>query len=386
MIAETSLRPLRRPQSRLALRETIEAFTAADGNIYVLRGSTDAEFVIEDPSPLDRAIVELLHSPVTVEELCDGLGRRGHAPDRDDVAAKVAQLEEIGIVSEHPVAYPGLSAEERGRYDRQLAYFGDLLGDGAPAVGAQQRLLTACVTIIGCGALGSWTAAGLACAGIGRLVLVDDDTVELSNLNRQLLFRRDDVGRRKVDAAAVALTAFNPDLEVERVHRRVGSASDVERLARGADLVVGTADSPPHEIARWLNTGCLAAGVPHVTAAQFSNVVRVGPLFRPGVTGCHACQEQAARDGYPEYDALMAYRRRRRISPAALGPPSALVGSVLSMDAVHLITGTATPATEGRALVADMRELRFEVDEVPRDERCPECGISAQAPIAARTG
>lgn len=370
----TSVRPPERPHRRLALRETIEAFTAADGDIYVLRGGTDAEFVIEDPSPLDRAIVELIHDPSTVAELCDALTRRGHAPDPDDVAAKVGQLEELGLVGESPVVHAGLDPEDRARYDRQLAYFGDLLGEGAPAVAAQQRLLTASVTIVGTGALGSWTAAGLACAGVGRLVLVDDDTVELSNLNRQLLFRRDDVGRRKVDAAADALLAFNPRLEIERVHTRVGSASDVERLADGAALVVGTADSPPESIARWLNEGCLAAGVPHITAAQFSGFVRVGPMFRPGITGCLGCQEQAAREAYPEYDALMRYRYRRRISPAALGPPSAMVGAVLSMDAVHLITGTETPATQGRAFVTEMRDLAFTAEEVVRREDCEVCG------------
>ena len=230
------------------------------------------------------------------------------------------------------------------------------------------------MAIVGCGALGSWTAAGLACAGVGRLVLVDDDTVELSNLNRQLLFRRADVGRRKVDAAADALTAFNPGLEVERVHTRIASAADVERLARGADLVVGTADHPPLQIARWLNAGCTAAGVPHVTAAQFGSMVRLGPLYRPGITGCHACEEQAARDAYPDYDALVAYRAERKIVAATMGPPSGLVGSVLSMDALHLITGAATPSTQGRALVVDMRDLSTTAEELVRREDCEVCG------------
>jgi bacteriocin biosynthesis cyclodehydratase domain-containing protein len=360
--------------ARIALRETVEAFTAADGNIYVLRGGTDAEFVIEDPSPLDRALVELLHAPASTVELRAALARRGHDAPEGAVETAVAELADLGLVGEHPVRYDGLAPEDRERYDRQLVYFGDLLEEGAAAVEAQQRLLAATVTIVGCGALGSWTAAGLACAGVGRIVLIDDDTVELSNLNRQVLFRREDVGRRKVDAAADALRAFNPRLGVETVHTRIEGPDDVARVAAGADLVVGTADHPPHQIARWLNQGCLAAGVPHVTAAQFAPLVRVGPLYRPGVTGCHACQELAAREAYPDYDALVAYRQGRPIEGAVLGPPSALIGAILSMDAVHLITGVAEPSTQSRALIVDMRDMSVSGDTVPARPDCELCG------------
>lgn len=376
MAAAPARSPSGRSRARLALRETAELFTAADGNVYVLRGGTDAEFVIEDPTPMQRALVELVHRPATVEELHDALVRRGHDPGPGAVEAALASLEELGLVAEHPRPYDGLDPESRARYDRQLVYFDDLLGDGALAVDAQRRLLGATVAIVGCGALGSWTAASLACAGVGGLVLVDDDTVELSNLNRQLLFRRADVGRRKVEAAAEALAAFNPDLRVETIASRVAGAGDVAALAARADLVVGTADHPPHEIARWLNAGCVAAGVPHVTAAQSAPIVRLGPLYRPGVTGCHACQEQTARDAYPDYDALVAYRRGRAIAGATLGPPSALTGAVLGMDAVHVITGAATPATQGRALLVDMRDLSVTAEPVARRADCEVCGGS----------
>ncbi|CAA9514469.1 MAG: Molybdopterin-synthase adenylyltransferase [uncultured Solirubrobacteraceae bacterium] len=363
--------------TRFALRETVEAFTAADGNVYVLRGGTDAEFVIEDPSPLDRALVELLHSPATLDELCNTLRRRGHETEPGALALIIEQLDELDLVSEFPVRYVGLSAEDRSRYDRQLVYFDDLIGVGAPAVEAQRRLLSATVTIVGVGALGSWTAAGLACAGVGRLVLIDDDTVELSNLNRQLLYRRCDVGRPKVDAAADALAAFNPGIEIVRMHRRIDGADDVARVAAGSDLVVGTADHPPHEIARWLNRGCVAAGVPHVTASQFAPMVKVGPLFRPGVTGCLACAERSARDRYPDYDALVAYRQGRPIAGATLGPPSALIGAIISMDAVHLITGAATPSTQGRSLMFDVRDLSMRVEDVAQDDGCEVCSPRA---------
>ena len=204
-------------------------------------------------------------------------GRRGRARR---AARRARPARARGTERVRP-ATGALTGEAAARYDRQMPYF----AAASPAVGgaaAQRRLLDATVTIVGCGALGSWTAAGLACAGVGRLVLVDDDTVELSNLNRQLLFRRSDVGRAKVDAAHDALEAFNADLVVERVPLRVRSAADVDRVAEGADLIVATADDPPYAIERWCNEVAFARGIPHVSASQFPPHVRVGPLVRPG--------------------------------------------------------------------------------------------------------
>ena len=361
----------------LVLRDTVEAFPSSDGNIYLMRGGTDAEYVVEHPTALERAVIELIHAPMSRAELLAELAALGHRATEDEVCEILDQLLALGLVDCHPPAYPGLRAQAVGLYDRQLAYFADLAGPGRPAAEAQGRLLGASVVVLGCGGLGSWTAAALACAGIGRLVLVDDDAVELSNLNRQILFKRDDIGRPKVDAAARALHAFNPDLDLQRVRARISGSGDVARLAADAALVVATADHPPFEIARWVNRGCWRAGVPHVSAAQFPPLVRIGPLFRPGVTGCHACHEEAARAASPDYDALLAYRARRTVNAATLGPPSALVGSVIAMDAVHLITGLGEPSTQGTALLVDLRTMAVEREDVVADPHCEICSEHA---------
>lgn len=349
------------------MRPTVDAFRASDGAIYFLRGGTDAEHVLADPHPAEARLLELLHVPRTRDELADALGE----------AALVDQLLDelrcLRLIDVDEPRRPRLAPDRAARFDRQLAYFADAAGDSAGAEAAQERLAAARVTIIGCGGLGSWTAAGLACAGIGHLVLVDDDTVELSNLNRQILFSCDDVGARKVEVAAPKLSAFDPRLNVVAVAQRVASADDIFDVARGADLIVGTADSPPYEIARWINSAALRLGIPHVHAAQFPPYVRVGPLFRPGVTGCLSCQEHAARRDYPDYDAVVAYRQRRNAAAATLGSLSGLVGSILSNDAIHLLTGLATPATEATAIVIDGRDLTVHKEPVRIEPECEMC-------------
>ena len=362
--------------STYALRDLVEAFPASDGAIYFLRGGTHAEHVIEEPTELDRRLLELLHRPRRRAELLAEAG----AAREDELDELLGALDALGLLEAEAAAVPAagpLDAEAAARYDRQLPYFAaEGRGSGEEA---QRRLMDATVAIVGCGALGSWTAAGLACAGVGRLVLVDDDRVELGNLNRQLLFRRADVGRPKVDAAAAALRAFDPRLEVTRIRRRVRSAADVDAVAGDADLIVATADDPPYAIEHWVNAVAMERGIPHVSASQFPPFVRVGPLIRPGITGCVSCQHLAARRAHPDHDALVRYRETHRRTPPALGPLAGLVGSVLSTDATHLLTGVATPATEGHALVIDGRSLSVVREPVVRDPECELCRRRATA-------
>ena len=103
-----------------------------------------------------------------------------------------------------------LPRELRERFDRQLPYFAEA---GEPAA-AQRRLAGSTVVVLGCGGLGTWALGALASAGVGRFVLVDDDTVELSNLNRQILYGVDDLGAAKVERAAAWLARFDPGAEV----------------------------------------------------------------------------------------------------------------------------------------------------------------------------
>ena len=103
--------------------------------------------------------------------------------------------------------------------------------DSAPRI--QRRIGDATVAILGCGGLGSWAAAGLACAGVGSLVLIDDDRVERSNLNRQLLFGEPDIGRPKVDSAAEALRRHRSDLDVRAVSERIDGPEGLRDVLGG---------------------------------------------------------------------------------------------------------------------------------------------------------
>ena len=169
---------------------------------------------------------------------------------------------------------------------------------------AQLALTEASVLVIGAGALGSPVALYLAGAGVGRLGIVDDDAVELSNLHRQLLHFTPDLGVAKAESAAAKLRFLNPDVVVEPYQMRV-DAENAAALVEGQDLVVDCSDSFATRYA--VNAACCAARVPLVEAGVLGMAGLVMSI-KPGRTACYRCAFPAAPEDAP------ALRGRRACS------------------------------------------------------------------------
>ena len=370
--------------SSVRLKPSVEPFPASTGDLYLLRSDGGGDIVLRRASPFVHALVSALAAGET-ENLPEQLARSGVASARD-VTAAIDELMEADLLTQQR-SDPGptnqdLSPLELLRYDRQLHYFRDQARAGRDARDMQTGLRSATVVVLGAGGLGTWTMAGLACAGVGKIVAVDDDTVELSNLNRQILYRTDDIGRRKVDVAGAALRALNPETDFIGHPHRIEDAGCVRAAAASADFLICTADSPAHEIGRWVNQACLELGVPHVSAGQFPPLVRIGPTFVPGRTGCLACQELQIRREFPLYDELVDQRRRTSPVAATLGAASGLIGSLLAMEVIHWLTGITEPATLGRGLVFDLRDFSSRWEAIEPEPECPLGCAGAQFGVA----
>jgi bacteriocin biosynthesis cyclodehydratase domain-containing protein len=350
---------------RLALRPSVEVFPASTGEVFLLRPGEE-DLVVRAPDALDRALLERLDArPHERAELLAGLDADAAALD-----AKLSALDAAGLLWIEADPAGTLDGADAERFARQLPYFADA---GDP-IAAQRLLRAATVVVLGCGGLGTWALAGLACAGVGGFVLIDDDHVDLSNLNRQILYAEHDVGAAKVERAAAWLAAFDPAIRVRVEHRRVTGVEDLRGAVAGADALVQAADRPPYELARWVDAACREACVPWIAAGQVPPLLKVGPAYVPGRSACFACHERQLRSGSPFYDELVA-RRRADTKPAiTLGPASGIVGTLLSMDVVHLLAGVRRPATEGRALIVDMRTFESRWEEIAVDPACPACG------------
>jgi bacteriocin biosynthesis cyclodehydratase domain-containing protein len=341
---------------RYRLRPSVEPFFAAGGDVYLLRPGTGEEHVVRAPTDDDRVLLRRLAREWVA------------APAGSAVDARLAPLIDAGVVVREPVS-PPLRPEEAQRFDRQLPYLAEL-GDPREL---QRRLRASRVVVLGCGGLGTWALGALASVGIGRFVLIDDDAVELSNLNRQILFRARDVGRSKVALAADWVREFDPSIEAVTMSERVRGPADLASAVAGADALVLTADWPPYELARWVNEACVAHGVAFLTAGQQPPLLKVGPTYIPGRGACFACHERQLSRDFPLYEELAEQRRRDPPAATTLGPASGVIGALLALEILHLLTGAGQPATHDRALLIDMRTLEMHWEGVERDRRCPAC-------------
>jgi bacteriocin biosynthesis cyclodehydratase domain-containing protein len=347
------------PAPRYRLRPSIEPFFAASGDVYLLRPGTRDEHVVRAPSDDDRALLaRLAREPVA-------------APADGAVAARIAPLVAAGVVVPEPSS-PPLAPADAERFDRQLPYLAEI-GDPREV---QRRLRAARVVVLGCGGLGTWALGAMASVGIGNFVLVDHDAIELSNLNRQILYGEADLGRPKVTVAAEWLRAFDASIEALTIARRVEGTGDLLGAVAGADALVLVADWPPYDLARWVNDACLAHGVPFITAGQQPPLLKIGPTYIPGRGACLACHESSVRLDFPLYDEL-AERRRRDPPPATtLGPASGIIGTLLALEVMHLIAGAEPPTTHDRALLLDMRTLEMRHERIERNPGCTVCRAS----------
>ena len=257
-----------------------------------------------------------------------------------------------------PVDEGALDRDSAERYARHLVL---------PEVGVagQKKLADARITLIGAGGLGAPAALYLAAAGVGTLTLVDDDRVERSNLQRQVVHADARVGERKTESAAVALRALNPSTRLDLRSERL-VAANVEALIRDSDVVIDGADNFPTRYL--LSAACVRLEIPLVYGAvhRFTGQVSVFDARRDD-SPCYRClfPEPPSADEAPNCS-----------EAGVLGVLPGTIGMLQATEALKLVLGIGDPLV-GRLLCYDALAARFIELKLPRDPECPGCGAKA---------
>ena len=245
-----------------------------------------------------------------------------------------------------------LTLNQIRRYQRQIIM---------PEVGSigQRKLLDAKVVLIGAGGLGSPAALYLAAAGIGTLGMVDFDTVDMSNLHRQILHGHSDIGRSKIESATDTLREINPDANIVGFNVPISSDNAFEILSQ-FDIVVNGSDNFP---TRYLvNDACVLLKKPLVDGSIF-RFEGQATVYRPG-SGCYRCVFPAP----PPPGAVPSCAEA-----GVLGVLPGIIGSIQAVETIKLILGEGTPLVN-RLLIFDSLEMEFREVKVRRDPGCPICG------------
>jgi molybdopterin-synthase adenylyltransferase len=231
----------------------------------------------------------------------------------------------------------------------------------------QTRLANASAAIVGAGGLGAPAALYLAAAGVGRITLIDPDVVELSNLQRQILFKSDDVGVDKARAGQTALKALDPQIDVEAVVQRLDHRNG-EQLIAGADVVLDGTDSFETRFA--VNRACHNLGIPLVSGAVGRWDGQIG-VFASGQT-----KSLPADQRVPCYQCWVPETPPDSESCAQMGIVGALtgvIGTMMALEAIKIIAKAGQPLI-GRILLYDGLGATARTLTLNRDKTCPVCG------------
>lgn len=244
--------------------------------------------------------------------------------------------------------------------DEQLLRFSRQIMLPEMDVAGQQRLIHATVLIVGMGGLGCPAAMYLAAAGVGHLIIADDDVVEITNLQRQIAHSQAKIGEAKVISAEQTLLGLNPDLKITALQKRLEGAA-LSEAVQAADLVVDACDNFSTRFA--INRSCIEHGKPLVSGAAIRMEGQIAVFdSRIAESPCYQCL-------YSEGDDEDASCSQNGVMAPLVG----IIGAVQAMEAIKLLCGIGKSLT-GRLLLLDATSLEWREMRLPRDASCKACG------------
>jgi molybdopterin/thiamine biosynthesis adenylyltransferase/rhodanese-related sulfurtransferase len=352
---------LRRQRSGVVLIDVRESHERATGFAEGARGIAKAELEAQPQAELPALDAEVML-------ICQSGRRSLQAAQvlREAGYVRVASVEggtTRWIAEGLPLTRPEGDFDFYDRYSRHLRL--PEVGEGG-----QRRLQSARVAMVGAGGLGSPAAYYLAAAGVGTLVMADDDVVDRSNLQRQILHTEDRIGVAKVESARIALSALNPTVAIEAFPERI-TADNVERLIADADVVIDGADNFP--VRYLLNDACVKLGKPLVYGAvhRFEGQVSVFDAGRHrGQAPCYRClfPEPPPPEAAPNCS-----------EAGVLGVLPGVIGMLQATEAVKLILGIGD-SLAGRLLNFDALAMKFRETRLSADPECPVCAAGREFP------
>lgn len=325
-----------------------------------------------DPDGWVSALLGLLDGSRTTDEVVAVMTRSFADRPGPVVRAAIGDLMAAGYIEDADEPDSGLTPAARQRYSRSRA-LSQWMDPVPRRTGWDTQLLLgdAEVALVGVGGAGCVAALNLVLSGVGRLHCVDGDVVELSNLNRQILYTDADIGQLKADVAVRRLRACNPAVDVTGECRYVDGPGFLRTLAERVDVVVLAADRPG-AIRSWTNRACLGAGTPWVHVGYHGPLVSVG-MYRPGTGPCSDCLRAAklARHEPGHVEPLPGVAGVQAANATSAG----FAGHFAAHAAISLITGVPPLAVnrEFAFNLMDFTSVPVMVRDSP-DPRCPSCG------------
>jgi molybdopterin/thiamine biosynthesis adenylyltransferase len=366
-------------------KPTIPYF-ASDGSVHFrLTGTLTS---IEDPKGQVLALLELLDGQRDLDAIWRDLNARYPDVSPEDVREAIADLDESGFVQDGSDVGSDFGADARQRYARNLAFFETYASSAISKYEFQRRIGATKVAVLGVGGVGSHILIDLVAIGFTDIRIVDFDSVELSNLNRQILYGEASIGQPKVQVAADRARAMNSAVKLDVENTKLLSADDVYRVVYDRDIVIGSVDGPKMQIVHWLNAGCVRAGAALMSGGVDTQRSLLYTVV-PGISGCVACWYRNVRTNDSTTRMVQDAKYEHEASgekfaedAAAFNGLVVLLNAHMVGETIRLATRISPPLSVGRLLDMSFHDPRLRVAETfVRSGDCEVCRDAS--PVAA---
>lgn len=281
--------------------------------------------------------------------------------------------EAIDLIASSNLLAPKEEFDPDNHYSRNHLYYRYL---GANPMDAQEKLLKASVTILGCGGIGSTIAYYLANSGVGHLTLIDDDIIELSNLTRQVLYTEADIGKAKTKILKRELLKRNHNIKIKIQNIQISSFADMAKLKR-SDLFIISADKP-FGLMNWINEYCVKNQQPYLNLGYINDISVVGPFYIPDKTACLACQAVT-----PDYNgnsdiAVLCNEINKDFKPASFTGVNGVAAAYGFNEAIKFLGGIGKILSKNKRIGIHSTKAEFEFQTLIRNPRCLICATTAK--------
>lgn len=321
------------------------------GNTYLVGSKIEKQFEIElDEST--KKLLSLFKEPITIEYAINFMSNEIESADIEEII-KWAISETI-IVQDFNEK---LKEEENYNplYDRQIRLFEEISpGNG---FNAQRKLSNSRVTLIGAGGTGCYILYTLAAMGVGFVRVVDYDTVQISNLSRQIIYTKDDIGKLKINCAKERIQQLNPELNYEYINKRITSKLDVEEIINNTDICILTADTPRKIIKSMINDVCVIQGTPYIYGGSNVDSITVGPLVIPGKT--KDISAITSKTSSVEDDFTKSFNES--FVSTLIDPYNALAASYTALECVKYLTGFSSPVLINKIMFINLSNYEITI-------------------------
>ncbi len=353
------------------LSKHLYARNTIDGQI-IIRSHELIE--LESLDNVQVAAMKLMTGEYTTNEIYKFLLSNGYEMDEEELSDLIETLQEYSLVVDQTEIDLNhiISDSSKERYARQISLFSGMTNGYKNAYEIQKKIESSHVAIVGLGGVGSYALYAFAAMGVGTITACDFDTVDLSNLSRQILYHEQDVGKKKVEVAKQRAKEINSQTKYHFFQRQITSTKDLTEIAQGSDIVLLAADTPRGKITHWMNEASYQLSIPFLTAGTSMTTQVCGPLIVPGKTLCFDCSmPEKTLETHPIVQFI-----NQRYEGALIDPYNAIVASLGVLEIMKHLTGFSESRLYNHRYILDLHTLESSFVEIkPKTSRnrCPLC-------------